>query len=210
MGFHEVRFPAGLSFGSTGGPERRTEIVTLASGHEERNTPWAHARRRYDAGVGLRALDDVALLIAFFEARRGQLYGFRWKDWADYTSCPPSRAPAFDDQVIGTGDGATLHFQLIKTYASGEAAYARPIAKPEAGTVQIGVDGQGLVEGEGFTCDPATGLVTFTEAPAPGAQITAGFAFDVPVRFDTDRSETSVASFRVGEVPSVPVVEIRL
>lgn len=90
MAFHEVLYPARLSYGSTGGPERRTEIVTLSNGFEERNSPWAHSRRRYDAGGGLRSLDDVAVLVAFFEARMGRLHGFRWKDWADYKSCPPA------------------------------------------------------------------------------------------------------------------------
>jgi uncharacterized protein (TIGR02217 family) len=95
MSFHDVRFPVNLSLGSVGGPERRTEIVTLTNGFEERNTPWAHSRRRYDAGAGMRSLDDIAVLVAFFEARRGMLHGFRWKDWADYKSCAPSGTPAF-------------------------------------------------------------------------------------------------------------------
>src|SRR5690606_1146171 len=102
--FHEVRFPADLSFGSVGGPERRTEIVTLANGYEERNSPWAQSRRRYDAGLGLRSLDDVAELVHFFEARAGQLHGFRWKDWADYRSGLPSAPVAKGDQQIGLGD----------------------------------------------------------------------------------------------------------
>src|SRR5690606_23282522 len=136
MGFHEVRFPANLSFGSVGGPERRTEVVALTNGFEERNTPWAEARRRYDAGVGLRSLDDIAELIAFFEARQGQLHGFRWKDWADCKSARPSAPVAFDDQVIGRGDGVTAGFQLVKTYASGPATQLRVIRKPVAGTVR--------------------------------------------------------------------------
>lgn len=110
MAFHEIRFPASLSFGSVGGPERRTEIVALTNGHEERSSPWAHSRRRYDAGMGLRSLDDVSLLIAFFEARAGQLHGFRWKDWSDYKSSAPSVAPAFGDQVLGRGDGVRTAF----------------------------------------------------------------------------------------------------
>lgn len=210
MAFHEVRFPASLSFGSVGGPERRTEIVTLANGYEERNTPWAHGRRRYDAGLSLRSLDDVDLLIAFFEARQGQLYGFRWKDWADYKSCLPSREPAHDDQVIGIGDGQTASFQLFKTYASGESAYQRPIAKPVEGSVRVGFEGGELFEGVGFSVDPASGVVTLATVPYDGAEITAGFEFDVPVRFDTDRIQTSVASFRAGDVPNVPVVEVRV
>ncbi|QYK39927.1 MAG: DUF2460 domain-containing protein [Paracoccaceae bacterium] len=210
MGFHEVRFPANLSFGSVGGPERRTEIVTLQNGFEERNTPWAHSRRRYDAGVGLRSLDDVEALIAFFEARRGQLYGFRWKDWADYRSAEAKRAVSALDQRIGTGDGLRVSFDLSKTYRSGDQAYVRPIRKPVPGTVRVAVAGDAKVEALEFTVDPATGTVTFVAPPDLGTAITAGFEFDVPVRFDTDRIQTSVASFKAGEVPSVPVVELRL
>ncbi|MHC0053103.1 phage distal tail protein, Rcc01695 family [Actibacterium sp. D379-3] len=210
MGFHEIRFPANLSFGSVGGPERRTEIVTLANGFEERNTPWEHARRRYDAGVGMRALDDVELLIAFFEARRGQLFGFRWKDWSDFKSCRPSGEVGALDQLIAHGDGASEVFQLVKTYASGGAAYRRPIVKPVAGTVKLAVDGEPLVESLGFEVDMATGLVTLRDAPDIGVQVTAGFEFDVPVRFDTDTIQTSVASFRAGDVPRVPIVEVRV
>jgi uncharacterized protein (TIGR02217 family) len=210
MSFHEVRFPANLSFGSLGGPERRTDIVTLANGYEERNTPWAHSRRRYDAGVGLRSLDDVERLIAFFEARRAQMFGFRWKAWADFRSCLPSAQTGPDDQVIARADGTTRVFQLIKTYRSGDQSYARPITKPVLGTVTMGVEGTRLYEGVDFEVDLTTGLVTLTEIPTTGQEITAGFEFDVPVRFDTDRIATSVASFKAGEVPRVPVLEIRL
>ncbi|KUF11931.1 DUF2460 domain-containing protein [Pseudoponticoccus marisrubri] len=210
MAFHEVRFPADLSFGSVGGPERRTDIVALTSGFEERNTPWAHSRRRYDAGLGLRSLDDVAALIAFFEARQGQLYGFRWKDWADYKSCKPSRKPEPTDQVIARGDGVTRSFPLIKTYRSGAQVYARPIAKPVAGSVTAAVQNVEMREGVHFEIAPGSGVITFAEPPLAQAEITAGYEFDVPVRFDTDRINVSVASFRAGQVPDVPVMEVRL
>ena len=210
MNFHEVRFPANLSFGSVGGPERRTEIVTLANGHEERNSPWAHARRRYDAGIGMRSLDDIETLVAFFETRQGQLYGFRWKDWSDFKSCVPSAEVAFEDQVIGTGDGAQTEFQLVKQYQSGPSQYLRPIAKPVLGTVAVGVARTQLVESVHFEVDYSTGMVTFYSPPGAGAEVTAGFEFDVPVRFDTDAIRTSVASFQAGDVPDVPVVEVRI
>lgn len=209
MAFHEIRFPANLSFGALGGPERRTEIVTLDSGHEERNSPWAHARRRYDAGLGLRSLDDLETLIAFFEARSGQLHGFRWRDWADYKSAPPSRAPGPLDQPIGRGDGVTRDFPLAKTYRSGAQSYTRPIAKPVAGTVRIALDGDALEQDAHWHVDLTTGVVSFAVPPGAGAQMTAGFEFDVPVRFDTESIRVSVASFRAGEVPAVPVVEVR-
>ena len=210
MTFHDVRFPTSLSFGALGGPERRTEIVTLANGFEERNTPWAHARRRYDAGMGLRSLDDVALLIAFFEARKGQLIGFRWKDWADFQSCAPSKAIDAGDQLIAVGDEQTTQFQLIKTYRSGDVEYARPIVKPVAGSVFVSVGGVPVRDGGDYTLDTKTGILTFATAPDLGAEVRAGFEFDVPVRFDTDAIMTSISNFQAGEVPDVPVVEIRL
>jgi uncharacterized protein (TIGR02217 family) len=210
MQFHEVRFPASLSFGAVGGPERRTDVVTLVNGHEERNTPWAHSRRHYDAGLGMRSLDDVEALIGFFEARQGQMYGFRWKDWADYKSCLPSATVSFRDQVIARGDGKQTQFQLIKNYRSGEQVYARPITKPVLGTIRVGVEADELREGTQYTVDVTTGIVTLSYAPNLGEEITAGFEFDVPVRFDTDRIQSSVASFQAGEVPNVPVIEVRV
>mgnify|MGYP000403920850 CR=1 FL=1 len=208
MAFHEVRFPAGLSFGSTGGPERRTEIVTLASGHEERNAPWAHGRRRYDAGTGVRSLDDLELVTGFFEARMGQLYGFRWKDWADFRSGPRDRVPEAGDQVIAIGDGATTAFQLVKTYISGPSSYVRPIVKPIENTIRVAVDAVELFAD--FTVDANTGIVTFTDPPQDGAEVSAGYEFDVPVRFDTDFIETNIAAFEAGEIPSIPVIEVRV
>lgn len=210
MNFHEVRFPASLSFGSIGGPERRTDVVTLANGFEERNTPWAHSRRRYDAGLGMRSLDDVETLISFFEARRGQIYGFRWKDWTDFKSGRASAAVDFADQLVAVADGVASAFQLIKTYRSGAFSYARPIKKPVAGTVRIGIEQDELREGVDFGIDTTSGLVSLSHPPAAGQQVVAGFEFDVPVRFDTDRIQTSVASFQAGDVPNVPVVEVRV
>jgi uncharacterized protein (TIGR02217 family) len=209
MQFHEVRFPTSLSFGSSGGPERRTEIVTLANGYEERNTPWEASRRRYDAGLGLRSLDDIDALIAFFEARRGPLHGFRWKDWSDWRSCAASGEIDCTDQWIGTGDGVRAEFQLLKVYQSGEATFAREIVKPVDGSVRVAVDGVELIEGAEWALDPVTGVVSLTTPPSDGAGVTAGYAFDVPVRFDTDRLDISHSGFAAGEVPGVPVVEIR-
>lgn len=210
MQFHEVRFPATLSFGSVGGPERRTDVVTISNGYEERNSPWAHSRRRYDAGMGMRSLDDVETLIAFFEARFGQLYAFRWKDWSDYRSSKPSMDMTALDQVLGTGDGAQTEFSLIKTYHSGAYEYTRPISKPVLDTVRIGVAGSDMQETRDYAVDYGNGMITFAQAPAVGTEVTAGFEFDVPVRFDTDRIQTSIASFQAGEVPNVPIVEVRI
>jgi uncharacterized protein (TIGR02217 family) len=206
--FHEVRFPLDVSLGSRGGPLRRTDIVTLASGREHRNSRWAHSRRRYDAGLGVRTLDALHAVIAFFEERRGRLHGFRFRDRVDHRSGPPSRAVGPLDQRIGTGDAATRAFPLLKIYGTGTSAYARPIAKPVGGTVRVAVAGVEQAAGTGFTCDPATGTVTFPTAPAAGAAITAGYEFDVPVRFDTDELDIDLSAFEAGEVPRIELLEI--
>ena len=207
MSFHEVRLPARLAFGSTGGVERRTEIVTLGSGFERRSTPWAQGRRRYLIGANLRSLDDMAALTAFFEARRGRLYGFRFRDFADFKSCAPGAAIGATDQALGEGDGLRTAFELVKRYGEGEDGPQRRIAKPVEGTVRVAVDG---VELTGFVADPATGAVTLDAPPDTGAVVTAGFEFDTPVRFDSDRIEVTLESFDAGRMAAVPLVEVRV
>ena len=207
MAFHEVRFPDNISRGARGGPERRTQIVELASGDEERNASWANSRRRYDVAYGIRRADDLAAVVAFFEARNGRLYGFRFKDWADYKSCAPSQTPSATDQVIGTGGGTTTAFQLVKAYASGAQAWNRTITKPVAGTVRVAIDG--TEQASGWSVDTTTGIVSFTTAPASGTAITAGFEFDVPVRFDTDTLDVTLDVERLGSITSIPLIEVR-
>ncbi|MCY0094447.1 DUF2460 domain-containing protein [Hoeflea ulvae] len=209
-GFHEVRFPLRLSLGASGGPGRRTDIVALSNGGETRNARWADARRRYDAGTGLRGLDDLYQLTAFFEARRGQLYGFRFRDPVDHASAPPGQPVTAIDQQIGTGDGVQTVFELTKTYSDAGGATVRRIEKPGEGSVVLAVNGLALDPGD-YAVDHATGLVTIAPGavPVPGAIVTAGYEFDIPVRFDTDRIEVSLAAFKAGSVPTVPLVEIK-
>jgi uncharacterized protein (TIGR02217 family) len=207
MSFHEVRLPARLAFGSTGGVERRTEVVTLGSGYERRSTPWAAGRRRYLIGANLRSLDDMATLTAFFEARRGRLYGFRFRDFADFKSCAPGASPGPEDQGLGEGDGERTTFALRKTYGEGAEAWNRSIGKPVEGSVRVAIGG---VETSAFQADATTGLVTFEIAPAEGAVVTAGFEFDTPVRFDSDRIEVALESFDAGRMAALPLIEIRI
>ncbi len=212
MAFHEIRFPTTVSLGATGGPERCTEIVALASGHEQRNARWADSRRRYNAGYGVKSLDQIHEIISFFEQRMGRLHGFRWKDRADCKSCPPGQPPASDDQSLGAGDGSTADFQLIKTYGSGPTSWSRKITKPVAGSLLLAVDGAAQSQGSDFTIDETSGVITFEPGhiPSSGANVTAGFEFDVPVRFDTDFLEINLEAFGAGVIPDIPIVEIRL
>ncbi len=207
MAFHEIRFPDAISRGARGGPERRTQIVELASGAEERNASWVNSRRRYDVAYGIRRADDLATVVAFFEARNGRLHGFRFKDWADFKSCLPSENPGPTNQPIGTGNGSATLFQLTKRYTSGAQSWTRTISKPVAGTVTIALNG--TPQASGWSASTTTGLITFTTAPATGIAITAGFEFDVPVRFDTDALDVTLDIERLGSITSIPLVEIR-
>ena len=207
MAFHEVPFPDDISRGARGGPERRTQIVELASGDEERNASWANSRRRYDVAYGIRRADDLAAVVAFFEARNGRLHGFRFKDWGDHKSCLPSGTPATSDQVIATGDGATTAFKLVKRYASGSQTWVRAITKPVAGTVRIALGG--VEQASGWSVDTTNGVITFATAPGSGVAVTAGFEFDVPVRFDTDVLDVTLDLERLGSITSIPLLEIR-
>lgn len=205
--FHEIRFPLEIALASRGGPHRLTDIVTSGSGREERNQRWYHSRRRFNAGYGVKTLAELATIVEFFEERRGRLYGFRWRDRADWKSCLPQLAPTAFDQVIGQGDGATQTFQLIKTYGAAHAPYLRPIRKPVAGSLHVAIEGVELSQSD-FTLDETSGLVTLAAAPANGYSVSAGFSFDTPVRFDTDHLEIDFVAFEAGEIPEIPIIEI--
>lgn len=203
--FHEGAPPLAIDAGSRGGPERRTDIVALANGRESRNTPWAHGRRRYDIGGALASRDHLHLLTAFFEARRGRLQAFRFRDPADHKSCAPSQEISALDQPLGMGDGAQTQFQLVKMYGDGADAYARPIRKPVANSVVVAGDGAAVTA---VTVDISTGLVAFDAPPDEGVVLTAGFLFDTPVRFDMDHLAIEIEAGDAGRARSVPLVEV--
>lgn len=198
--FHEVSFPVPLALAATGGPERRTDVVTLASGGEARNSVWAGSRRRWDVGSAALKLDAVQALTEFFEARRGRLHGFRFRDAMDDRSCAVGEVPSEGDQRIGEGDGATTEFQLVKAYGD----YMRRIDKPVAGTILVGVNGVAVP----FSVDVTRGLVTLESAPPNGAVVTAGFRFDCAVRFDTERLDITLEGFGAGKALRVPLMEL--
>jgi uncharacterized protein (TIGR02217 family) len=205
--FHPIRFPLDISLGARGGPERATDIVTLASGREERNSRWLHSRRRYNAGYGVKSRADMAAVLAFFEERRGRFHSFLWRDGLDYSS-NGTDTPTALDQAIGTGDGVRVSFDLTKRYGANFDPYLRPITKPVGASVVVAVAGSSLAAAD-YSVDPLTGVVTLDVAPALGAVVTAGFLFDVPVRFDIDRLDVELTSFDAADVPSIPLIEVR-
>ena len=201
--FDDVPFPIEIGQEASVAPAFSTSIVTSASGHESRNANWAQARLRFDAGPGVRGDAELETLIRFFRARRGPAVGFRFRDPYDHSSKVMTAVPTPFDQAIGSGDGITDSFALVKDYGSAET---RRITRPVPGSIRVAVDGAEL--SAGWTLG-AKGKIEFAAPPAAGASITAGFLFDVPVRFADDRIEVNRATFLAGEAPSVPLVEVR-
>jgi uncharacterized protein (TIGR02217 family) len=197
--FHEVRFPDSIAYGATGGPEFATTVVATGSGHEKRNVNWSEARGRWDVASGLKKQAQIDELIAFFRARRGKAYGFRFKDWTDYKAT---------GQLLGTGDDVKTQFP---------APQAGPVRERDRGSDhhQAGRrHGEGLPGRRGaalgLSVDATTGLVTFGTAPTLGVEITADFEFDVPVRFDTDHMAVTIESYRLHNWQQIPIVELRV
>ena len=203
--FDDVLFPLALGRDATVTPEFATSVTITASGFERRNSLWSDARLRFDVGPGVRSEAELGTLIAFFRARRGQARGFRLRDPSDYSSCGMTGAPTPLDQRIGTGDGLTARFALVKHYGEGTEAQRRRVTRPRADSVTVSIDG---VETDGWSLEDK-GVILFAEAPGEGAAISAGFLFDVPVRFAEDRLDISGAAFAAGEAPSVPLIELR-
>jgi uncharacterized protein (TIGR02217 family) len=200
--YEDVRFPVALGREASVEPAFSTAVVTSASGAEQRNSDWADARLRFDAGPGVRGEEDLHAVIAFFRARRGAAVAFRFEDPFDHSSNGMTGAPGPADQPLGEGDGVRTEFALVKHYGGQERRITRPVAE----TLRVSV--AGIERVGGWTLAPL-GLVRFDEAPADGAEVKAGFRFDVPVRFAEDRLTVSRATFEAGEIPSVPLIEVR-
>lgn len=204
--FDDVAFPLGIGREASVAPAFSTQIVESLSGHERRSSDWADARLRFDAGPGVRSEADMADLVAFFRARRGAARGFRFTDPFDSRSAPLGQAVSAIDQRLGLGDGRTSEFALAKRYGEGADAQVRFITRPVAGSIRLAVDG---VEQAAGWSHAGQGVIVFDVPPAPGAVLTCGFRFDVPVRFASDTLDINRATFAAGEAPSVPLVEIR-
>jgi uncharacterized protein (TIGR02217 family) len=213
MSYHATAvFPQDISYGSSGGPVHNTAIVETANGAEERIIRWQTPRHRYDVSYGIKNPEtQLPVLLKFHKARQGRAYAFPFLDFFDYSTNPAANINNFNtlpatalDEIVGTGDGGTTQFQLIKTYTSVQSA-VRTLRKPIPNTIKVALDGTEVPidnqVGAVATVNTNTGVVTFSTAPASGVQVTAGCKFYVPVRFESDELNISIDDFRKGGVP---------
>lgn len=207
MAFHNVRFPLDIALGARGGPQRLTDIVSLVSGAEERNSRWANSRRKFDVGYGVKSMADMQTLLAFFEERRGRFHSFRWRDGLDHSSAATGVSISPVDQPIGVGDGVQTKFQLSKRYGVDFDPYDRPITKPEMSSIRIAVDGVEVLASD-YSVDGLSGIITFDNAPDATDQVSAGYEFDIPVRFEADQLDIEMTSFDAAVAPNISIVEV--
>jgi len=199
--FHEVRMPEDISYGAQGGPSYDVDIVSSKGKREQRNLNSEDGICKYNIGYGVKKPSQYTKLLTFFRARKGKTYGFRYKDWLDYS---------VSNQRIGTADGTVNAFQLIKTYADSYGTDTRVIKKPVNGTLTIYVNGIAVTD---WTCDYTTGIVTFSTfygTKILPQVVTADFEFDVPCRFDIEQMAASYTEFQNVNWESITLVELIL
>lgn len=215
MSFHDVLFPTELSEGYEGGPGFKTIVIETDGGAEERVSRWANARWTYRVHRDLGSSANIGLFRDFFLARGGALHSFRLRDHIEFSSDPVGNNPAAItplDQAIGVGNATETLFQLRKQYTSGSETYVRDITLPVVGTVRVAVNGIEKAIGSDFTVNLTTGVVTFMVAPPDGHAVTAGFQFDVAVRFGVEADEKlplRIDTFDVQSLLQIPLVEVK-
>lgn len=205
MSFHDVRLPEQIELGATGGPTWSTQIIATAGGAERRNANWSQARRSYNLASGLRTRADMATLLAFWHARQGRAFGFRFKDWADFE---------MPRQSLGTTNGSQAAFPIFKRYSSGGVHHDRLITRPVSGTVRCWQNGVERSLGGGptqFAVNLSTGVITLgsTLAATTGQAVEISCEFDVPVRFDMDDMELELRTFASQRWGNIRLIEIR-
>ena len=203
--FEDVIYPFALGRSTSVAPEFSTSVSVTSSGHERRNSLWADARVHFDVGPGIRSETELGELLGFFRARRGAARGFRISDPYDHSSNGMTGSPTQLDQLLGVGDGTVAEFQLTKSYGTGTEPQVRPITRPRAETLLVSVGG---IPSTDWVL-ASKGKLIFGSAPPMGAEVRAGFLFDVPVRFAEDRIDISSVNFEAGEAPSIPLIELR-
>jgi len=207
MSFLETpRFPDDIAYGSTGGPEYSTRIITYGAGYEQRDILWSYPRHNYDVAYGIRKIEDLYVVIEYFHVMRGRGHAFRYKDFMDFKSCAIEDIPTSTDQSTDpdVGDNAEIDFQLIKTYTKGAQSLTRDITKPVTGSITVSLDD--VPQGSGWTIDTTTGIITFSSAPGTDVEVKAGYEFDVPVRFNIDDLNVVYSDYESGDI-SIPLIE---
>lgn len=200
------RFPDNIAFGGTVGPTYLTVVTPVYSGRDGRIPAWSQSRVRFEVGRRSMNAADTATLDTFFRTVKGRAYGFRIKDWTDYT--------VTTSQGVLTPQSTPGVYQLAKLYVNGALSETRLIQKPVVGTVAVYKNGALITTG--LSLDTTMGLVTISPTPLTTDVLSWSGQFDVPVRFDVDEMKKQIMD-RNGahgdllvDWGTIPIIEIRI
>lgn len=213
--FLDVELPSTIpGYPCISSPRTSTTIARSDSGREKINRNWVHPLHTFRLPDAIRAHAAIEDLRDHWMVMYGPFTAFPFRDPLDFASVHLAQADQTPtvtdtDQQIGVGDGATVSYQLSKTYTRGANTYVRPIVLPRTGTVVVAVNG--VSQPSGWTITRPGGVITFSSPPTNTHVITAGYLFDVPVRFATDDDfESILRSYNVSGFADITLVEKRL
>ena len=118
-------------------------------------------------GPGVRSLDDLHDVLAFFEARRGSLHAFRFRDPFDMESCRPGRRRrSRSTRRWAPATAPTARFRLVKTYGEGDGCLSDALIAQAGGPGRCGSRSTGARTSspDDSSFDDATGEMVFAAA----------------------------------------------
>ena len=205
MAFHDERLPEDVERGASGGPNFNTTVLQLSGGAEKRNINFSRARGTWDVGYGIQTKEDFQTVLSFFYTKFGKAHSFRFKDWSDFEIGNDSTDTP---QTIGTGDGTTTVFPIVRRYTTAGFSFDRVLEKINVTpTPRAFLDG--VEQFSGFTFQTGAATLTWTAAPALNVLVGVICEFDVIVRFDTDQLNVTLETFNAGTIPQIPIIEVR-
>lgn len=208
-----------IGFPCYSSPRFSTNVAAAFNGDEVRNRNWSHPLRRFKLPEAVRYHAQYEALQDHWLVMGGPESSWPFTDPLDFASVPlelpnvvPETSPT--DQIIGVGNGSQRVFQLTKTYERQGATYTRPIFLPHVASVMVALDGgdPATAPGGPYTWEVSRpgGEITFDVAPRTGLTVSAGFLFDVAVRFERDDSfDGIVQSYQVSGFADLDLLELR-
>lgn len=177
-------------------PRWNTDLITMSGGGEAANQNWHQPFYQFILPEAVRSMEIYDTVMAHWMVMCGPAYTFPFRNPLDFASqslTAPSLVPNIlpTDQVIGTGDGLRLNFQITKKYQRGSHTHYREIYLPVVNTVRVAIGG--IEQLSGWSVNRGTGIITFSVPPVDGAAVTCGYLYDENVRFESDDSFDAIA-----------------
>ena len=167
-------------------------MVVAYSGKEERNQGWTYPLHSFSIDLGNRTQTELETLGDYYHAAAGRANTFNFTDPRDYKSCALSATPDDEDQSLHTATGGETSIQVIKNYTAGGVTRVRKITRPKSGTLVVAIDTVSKTSGADYTVNYNTGVITLTTGLATGEEVTAGYEFYTPSRFNTDNLDFAI------------------